>query len=360
MSSPLLDELHWVTEALRAHVDWSRSTGALGLPPCDADWLEQRREHYRKTELRDPDINQWGTPANVQNVYSPSGPTPQAAAPQPQIASPAPAPAPTRTQTNARPTTPQRPSVSEREATTRADTSVQSVIANLGNPIQDGDATPQGEPRVPAPAVSRVATKPAERTSLNPEQKRARLVTLQQEVQACTSCGLCTERKNPAFARGTGSAKIAFVGEGPGAEEDAQGVPFVGAAGQLLDRMIAAMGLSRDDVYVCNIIKCRPPNNRKPTDDEIAACRHFVVEQLHLLEPQVIVALGGTAVEGLLGVKLGITRLRGTWRLYAGRIPVMPTFHPAYLLRKPEAKREVWEDLQAVLTRINRSVPPRG
>ena len=155
------------------------------------------------------------------------------------------------------------------------------------------------------------------------------------------------------------SSRLVFVGEGPGADEDAQGYPFVGAAGQLLDRMIAAMGLGRDDVYVCNIVKCRPPKNRKPEPEEMAACSPFLTEQLELLAPQVIVAFGATAVQGLLGTSEGITRMRGKWKLYRGRIAVMPTFHPAYLLRTPGAKREVWQDLQEVLRHMGRTVPTR-
>jgi DNA polymerase len=151
-----------------------------------------------------------------------------------------------------------------------------------------------------------------------------------------------------------------FVGEGPGADEDAQGLPFVGKAGQLLDRMIAAMGLDRDEVYVCNVVKCRPPNNRKPDRDEMRACAPYLREQIDLVDPRVIVALGATALEGLLGIGGGITRLRGTWRLYDGRISVMPTFHPAYLLRQPSAKRQVWEDLQAVVGQLGRVLPERG
>jgi uracil-DNA glycosylase family 4 len=161
------------------------------------------------------------------------------------------------------------------------------------------------------------------------------------------------------FARGTGSSGLCFVGEGPGADEDAQGYPFVGKAGQLLDRMIEAMGFLRDEVYVCNVVKCRPPKNRKPEPDEMATCRPYLVEQLDLLNPEVIVALGATAVEGLLGIGGGITRLRGKWRLYQGRIAVMPTFHPAYLLRTPEAKRDVWQDLQEVLRHMGRPVPSK-
>jgi uracil-DNA glycosylase len=185
----------------------------------------------------------------------------------------------------------------------------------------------------------------------------ARLELLSEEVKACTRCGLHTGRTQTVFARGTGTSGLCFVGEGPGAEEDLQGLPFVGPAGQLLDRMIDAMGFVRDEVYVCNIVKCRPPKNRKPEAEEMSACLPYLEEQIDLLKPSVIVALGASAVQGLLGVTGGITRLRGEWRLYRGRIPVMPTFHPAYLLRQPSAKRQVWSDLQAVLTHMGRTPP---
>jgi DNA polymerase len=131
-------------------------------------------------------------------------------------------------------------------------------------------------------------------------------------------------------------------------------------AGQLLDRMIAAMGLVREDVYVCNIVKCRPPGNRKPEPDEMSACLPFLRQQLRLIDPEVIVALGATAVQGLLGTTEGITRLRGRWRLYDGTVAVMPTFHPAYLLRNPSAKAAVWQDLQAVLRQMGLEPPSRG
>jgi uracil-DNA glycosylase len=192
------------------------------------------------------------------------------------------------------------------------------------------------------------------------EERQRRLDVLASSITNCAKCRLHEKRKQTVFARGTGSSGLCFVGEGPGADEDAQGFPFVGAAGQLLDRMIAAMGLLRDEVYVCNIVKCRPPDNRKPLPDEMSTCKPYLEEQLEILAPDVIVALGATAVEGLLGLGGGITRLRGNWRLYKGRIAVMPTFHPAYLLRAPNAKHAVWEDLQAVLRHLGRSVPVRG
>jgi len=216
-----------------------------------------------------------------------------------------------------------------------------------------GEASPVRNAAAP-PAAAAPLVVPAD-----VEGRRARLSVLADEVRACTRCALHAERTQAVFARGTGSAGVCFVGEGPGADEDAQGYPFVGAAGQLLDKMIAAMGLSRDDVYVCNVVKCRPPKNRKPEPDEMAACRPYLEEQIELIQPQVMVALGATAVQGLLGTTEGITRLRGKWKLYRGRFPVLPTFHPAYLLRTPGAKREVWDDLQAVLRQMGRSLPER-
>ncbi len=209
------------------------------------------------------------------------------------------------------------------------------------------------EPSPTLASVSALAQSPA------PADAAVRLEVLRESVRGCTKCGLSQHRKQTVFARGDGSSGVCFVGEGPGADEDAQGLPFVGKAGQLLDRMIEAMGLTRDEVYVCNVVKCRPPDNRKPEPDEMAACMPYLNEQLDLVAPRVIVALGATAVQGLFGTTEGITRLRGKWKTYRGQIDVMPTFHPAYLLRNPAAKREVWEDLQDVLRRIGRSPPAR-
>jgi DNA polymerase len=183
------------------------------------------------------------------------------------------------------------------------------------------------------------------------------------EISACTRCGLAATRTNTVFSRGNPAASLCFIGEAPGAEEDAQGLPFVGRAGQLLDRMIGAMGLSPEsDVYVVNILRCRPPGNRRPEPDEVAACLPFLHEQLELVCPKVIVALGNTAVATLLGTKLGVTKLRGQWKLYRGKTLVMPTYHPSYLLRpsaqQAESKRQAWEDLQAVMKELGLPVPP--
>lgn len=177
------------------------------------------------------------------------------------------------------------------------------------------------------------------------------------EAASCTRCGLAAGRTRSVFARGTPETPIAFVGEGPGHHEDQEGSPFVGAAGQLLDKMVVAMGFARDEVYVCNVVKCRPPENRTPTADEAAACEPFLTRQLEIVAPQVIVALGRCAAENLGCAEPGRS-WRGMWGTWRG-IPVMPTYHPAFLLRSPEMKRPVWEDLQKVVARIGRTPPSR-
>ncbi len=206
----------------------------------------------------------------------------------------------------------------------------------------------------PAPA----ARAPVARGEVLTQTERVgRLSVLATEVAGCQRCGLAPTRTQTVFSRGDPFAELCFVGEGPGADEDRLGEPFVGAAGQLLDRMIAAMGYRRDEVYICNIVKCRPPGNRKPSPEEMDACKPYLVQQIELCRPKCIVALGATAIQGLMGTTEGIMKLRGKWKLYR-MIPVMPTFHPAYLLRQPEAKKEVWEDLKQVMTRLGKPVPP--
>jgi DNA polymerase len=175
----------------------------------------------------------------------------------------------------------------------------------------------------------------------------------------CHRCGLAPTRTNVVFGVGNPHAELVFVGEAPGAEEDAQGVPFVGAAGQLLTKIIEAMGLRRDDVYIANILKCRPPGNRNPLPDEIASCEPFLITQLQIIGPKVICALGTFAAQTLLKTKDPISRLRGRWHTYHD-VPLMPTFHPAYLLRNPAEKKTVWSDVQAVMTRLGRPIPSIG
>ncbi len=180
------------------------------------------------------------------------------------------------------------------------------------------------------------------------------LTAVRAELGECTRCKLCMGRKTIVFGEGNPNAVLVFVGEGPGYEEDQQGRPFVGAAGQLLtDIIVKGMKLRREDVYICNIVKCRPPDNRNPEPDEIEACEPFLIKQFQAIKPKFIVALGNVAVKTLLKTKEGITSLRGRWQTYQG-IPLMPTFHPAYLLRNPADKKLVWEDIKKVLAKMVR------
>ena len=172
------------------------------------------------------------------------------------------------------------------------------------------------------------------------------------DIGDCTRCKLCEGRTNIVFGVGNPEARLMFVGEGPGRDEDLQGEPFVGRAGQLLTKMIEAMGLKRSDVYIANIVKCRPPDNRNPEPEEIETCYPFLLRQIQAVKPEVVVGLGNIAVQTLLGTKMGITKLRGQFHEIAG-IPLMPTYHPAYLLRNPNMKKPCWEDLQKVMTKLD-------
>ncbi len=193
------------------------------------------------------------------------------------------------------------------------------------------------------------------------DEKKKRLGVLAAKVEGCKDCVLCETRKQTVFARGDAAAELVFIGEGPGADEDAQGLPFVGKAGQLLDKMITAMGMRQDEIYICNIVKCRPPENREPLPQEVTACSHYLAEQLELVRPKVIVTLGNVPLKALFNVQ-GIMKLRGTWRLYKGTTPVMPTYHPAYVLRNPtpQVRGDVWNDLKLVMKQLGRAIPARG
>jgi len=174
------------------------------------------------------------------------------------------------------------------------------------------------------------------------------LEEIRADLGECRRCPLCISRNNIVFGVGSNKAPVLFVGEAPGRDEDIQGEPFVGEAGQLLTKMIIAMGYQRSEVYICNLLKCRPPDNRNPLPDEIAQCSPFLLRQVKAIAPKAIVALGTFSAQTLLGSTEPISRLRGRFHDYHG-IPLMPTFHPAYLLRSPEKKREVWADLQQVM-----------
>jgi len=178
------------------------------------------------------------------------------------------------------------------------------------------------------------------------------------DLAGCTRCKLHHRRTNIVFGVGNPHAELVFVGEGPGHDEDVQGVPFVGRAGQLLNQMIQAMGLSRDQVYIANVVKCRPPENRTPEKDEIATCLPFLFRQLTEINPKVVVCLGSVAAQALLNTNKGISHFRGQWFDFRGA-KLMATYHPAYLLRNPHAKPEVWADLKKVMALLGLT-PPRG
>jgi uracil-DNA glycosylase family 4 len=182
---------------------------------------------------------------------------------------------------------------------------------------------------------------------LNQQPSGESLESIRTDLGDCRRCKLCSGRTNIVFGSGTSEAKLVFVGEGPGADEDAQGLPFVGAAGQLLTKIIEAIQLTRDQVYICNIVKCRPPSNRTPEEDEVAACSPFVFRQIESIRPRVICCLGAMAAQTVLGTKTAVGKLRGHFHDYRG-IKVMPTWHPAYLLRNPSAKRDVWDDVKKI------------
>lgn len=216
----------------------------------------------------------------------------------------------------------------------------------------------------PEPVVHRV---PMSDDEIERRQVALRVID-DSEVKGCTQCGLAETRTKTAFGVGAPNARIMFVGEAPGHDEDVQGEPFVGKAGQLLTKMIeAGMGLKRSDVYICNILKCRPPNNRNPAPDEVLACRNYLWRQIEIVQPEVIIALGAPAAQTLLNTREGIGRLRSEWHDFypsgttgvGDPIPLMPTYHPAYLLRSPDEKNKAWADLKLVMARLGLPVPSR-
>ncbi len=233
--------------------------------------------------------------------------------------------------------------------------------AALAPPPEIRKAAPVAQ--VTAPAPQKVATPQAARPGGS--GKAERLAALSGPVLVCAKCPqLVASRTQVVFGVGNPDAEIMFVGEAPGADEDMVGEPFVGKAGQLLTKIIETMGLRRSDIYIANVLKCRPDmppgesGNRKPTPAEMATCKPYLLQQIEIIQPRVIVALGGTAVEGLLGEdKVFITKLRGTWKEFHG-IPVMPTYHPSYLLRNQalSEKRNIWEDMLAVLERLGKPI----
>jgi DNA polymerase len=234
---------------------------------------------------------------------------------------------------------------------------VEPAIAPVAVAVAVSPSAPQAPPAPPAqPAL--IPTEPAAaRAPVEGEARRVALSVLDDAVRGCTACKLAQRRTQTVFARGNPFARVAFIGEGPGEQEDKQGVPFVGPAGQLLDKIIVAMGLDPAEVYVCNVVKCRPPGNRTPELDEVTACTPFLAEQLELVRPEVIVSLGRTATGFLLGSNEPMGKLRGRWHAYRG-VALLPTWHPSYLLREPVRKAETWSDMKIVMERLGLPLPP--
>jgi len=229
--------------------------------------------------------------------------------------------------------------------------SAAAAVSSTGGSVR---AAASPSPPAPLPA-------PGELLSRYPDlEKAASLEEVSAFIGDCKRCKLAPLRTHLVFGVGNPRADLMFVGEAPGADEDARGEPFVGRAGQLLTDIIErGMGLKRSDVYICNVIKCRPPDNRNPEPDEVAACEPFLMRQIDLVRPRAIVALGTFAVQALLKVKTPISRLRGNWHEVRG-VKLMPTFHPAYLLRSPGEKRVVWQDIQEVMKLLGLEIPARG
>ena len=191
-----------------------------------------------------------------------------------------------------------------------------------------------------------------------PPDRSAEWESLRSEALACRKCGLCETRTTVVFGEGDPAAELMFVGEAPGRDEDLQGRPFVGRAGQLLTQMIMAMGFEREEVYIANVLKCRPPENRNPAPDEVERCEPYLLRQIELVQPRIICALGNHALRALTGHAGGISKVRGRPMEFL-QWTVVPTFHPAYLLRNPPAKRDAWEDLKAILRLLGRPIPQR-
>lgn len=239
--------------------------------------------------------------------------------------------------------------------------------ADVPVPRHEAQSEEQTPAAPPFPAAMPTPSRPASQTPLPASQGSDHPGTdssaqiahltfpeLETVAKACTKCRLHSGRTHVVFGVGNPQAELMFVGEAPGRDEDLQGEPFVGRAGQLLTRIIEAIGLKREAVYIANVIKCRPPNNRNPQDDEIACCEPYLLRQIELVQPKIIVALGTFAAQTLLKSSQPISQLRGRFHIYHG-VKLMPTFHPAFLLRNPDRKRAVWEDMQAVQREVRQS-----
>ena len=235
-----------------------------------------------------------------------------------------------------------------------AATAPEPPVVHLAPSTQEDTLDMARKTATPYPPNVTIANTPA----LLPAQKLAALQSIREEIGDCTRCTLCEQRNKIVFGDGDPNAELMFVGEGPGADEDEQGLPFVGRGGQLLNNMIVAMGLSREQVYIANVVKCRPPQNRVPELDEATTCTPFLFRQIDIIRPRLLVALGATAATYLLGMKSSLSSLRGRIHYCRGSKLVV-TYHPAYLLRDPRQKPEAWKDLQLAMKFLGLKPPPK-
>jgi DNA polymerase len=235
---------------------------------------------------------------------------------------------------------------------------------NMGAPGPDSgtwDATPlsqQSPEDAPIPPRKPISAAPQIAEFIAPENRAAALQLIREDIGECTRCALHTGRNKIVFGDGSANSRLMFVGEGPGADEDAQGIPFVGRAGQLLNNMISAMGLQREEVYIANVVKCRPPGNRTPEPEEANTCSQFLFRQIDVVRPEVIVALGATAATYLLGQRQPLAGLRGRIHTFRGTRLIV-TYHPAFLLRDPRQKKEAWADLQIAMRELGLKPPAK-
>jgi uracil-DNA glycosylase family 4 len=320
------------TEQLRAYVEYLRDLGIHDFYR-QGDPLPLEEQVALLSVMAPPKASaaaaQVARPASVSPVSS-SSPSPAAAS---RVAPPAPPPVPA-------------PIAVPRPAPISAPSALSAPprAVSPAEPLESSIAIPKPVP------FDQLAALPTERVA--PAAKAAALEAIRTEIGDCTRCPLAyAGRHNIVFGDGDPNARLMFVGEGPGADEDAQGLPFVGKAGQLLNNMIGAMGLKREQVYIANIVKCRPPANRVPEPVEANTCSPFLLQQIDVIQPQVIVALGATAATYLLGVKQSLASLRGSWHSCRGA-KVAVTYHPAFLLRDPRQKGEAWKDLQRVMVEL--------
>ncbi len=355
-------ELHDLIRQLRVELEWAVRTGIEPPPPPPPPSMAATEVARRGGANQDPDSSAADQEVAIRAPRTDAGPRSE------EPAAPAPSPHPSRPHPN-RPHPNRLPDREGQWGTASGFPDAASSSRSTDVAGSPRSAAVEAAPSArPSPRRSAPPHRPWEAylpDSQPPLQNQLDSALSLEQVQAilgpCVRCKLHRlGRKNIVFGVGPADAQVMFVGEGPGADEDRVGEPFVGKAGQLLTRIIeAGMGMKRAEVYIANIVKCRPPGNRNPEPDEVEQCEPFLKAQIRVIRPRVLIALGKYAAQTLLRDSTPITRLRGRWREYEG-IPLMPTFHPAYLLRNPAEKRPVWEDIQNVLKFLGLPIPGRN